>query len=51
MAAIVFLPWIWPKAGVTGTLRPESTICMANGATSGSGDRAASFSSAVVPGK
>jgi hypothetical protein len=51
IVAIVFLLWMSPNRGVTGTARPDSTICLANGATSGSADVVACCISAVVPGK
>ena len=48
---VVFFAWTAPKFGVTGTDAPPSTICCANGATSGSVEARASSIADWTPGK
>ena len=51
IAVVVFFAWTARKFGVTGTDSPPSTICSANGATSGSLSARTSSSSDLLPGK
>src|SRR5699024_12002096 len=48
---IVFAPSILPHAGVTGTGRPPSTICVAKTSVSSSPPATTSSTASVVPGK
>ena len=48
---VVFFACTAPNFGVTGTVPPPSTSCVANGATSGSSDSMVSASSDAWPGK